>query len=97
MGTLASCLPSASPSGATQIADRLVRLGLVERRGDPEDRRLVRLSLSPRARTMVAGLEAGWRRGIAEALEGLSDAECATLVSLLERVAGPAPDDGGPR
>jgi DNA-binding MarR family transcriptional regulator len=72
------------------MADRLVRLGLVERMSDPEDRRLVRLGLSPDGQAMLERRDAAWRQGVGRALEGLSDEECATLVRLLERAAGPA-------
>ncbi len=88
MGALAGCLQAGSLSTATQMADRLVKLGLVERSSDPEDRRLVRLALSPRGRGLLQRMEAAWRQGIGEALEGLDDPECASLVQLLERVAG---------
>lgn len=42
-----------SPSTVTGLTDRLVRQGLVARRGDPEDRRVVRLYLTPEGRRMV--------------------------------------------
>jgi DNA-binding MarR family transcriptional regulator len=89
MGELAGCLEAASLSSATQMADRLVKLGLVERMSDPDDRRLVRLALSPRGRELLEWREAAWRQGIGRALEGFTDEECATLVRLLERAAGP--------
>jgi DNA-binding MarR family transcriptional regulator len=97
MGELAECLDAASLSSATQMADRLVRLGLVERMSDPADRRLVRVALSSRGAEIFQRREAAWREAVARALEGLSDEECATLVRLLERAAGiPATEDAGP-
>lgn len=95
MSRLAGCLEAASLSSATQMADRLVKLGLTQRTSDPDDRRIVRLSLSRRGRSLLAGMEEGWRRGMGEALEDLSDTECARLVELLEKVAGPAPGEEG--
>ena len=89
MGELAGCLEAASLSGATQMADRLVKLGLVERMSDPGDRRLVRVALSPRGRDLLRRRQAAWREGVGMALEGLTDEECATLVRLLERAVGP--------
>ncbi|MGD0834871.1 MAG: MarR family transcriptional regulator [Candidatus Dormibacteria bacterium] len=86
MGELAGCLDAASMSTATQMADRLVRLGLVDRSGDPDDRRLVLITLSDRGRRLHEEMEEGWRRGIGDALAGLSDEECATLIGLIERV-----------
>ncbi|MDX1934619.1 MAG: MarR family transcriptional regulator [Capsulimonadales bacterium] len=38
----------------SQMVDRLVRKGLMERRPDPTDRRVARLHLTPEARRMVA-------------------------------------------
>lgn len=91
MGELAGCLDAASMSTATQMADRLVRLGLVDRSGDPDDRRLVRITLSEKGRSLHEEMEDGWRRGIGESLAGLSDEECATLILLIERVVVAAP------
>ena len=93
MGELAGCLEAASLSSATQMADRLVKLGLVERMSDPGDRRLVRVTLSPRGRDLLRRREAAWREGMGKALEGLTDEECATLVRLLERAVGPPPSE----
>ena len=93
MGELAGCLDAASLSSATQMSDRLVKLGLVERMSDPDDRRLVRVAMSPRGRDLLARREAAWREGFGRAMQGLSDEECAALVRLLERLAGPAPAD----
>ncbi len=49
MHELAQAL-SVTPSSATQLVDRLVRMGLVERLREDEDRRLVRVQLSDAAR-----------------------------------------------
>lgn len=42
-----------SQSTVTQLADRLVRRGLVERHPDPGDRRIVRLRLSPEGQNLL--------------------------------------------
>ena len=95
MGELAGCLEAASLSSATQMADRLVKLGLVERMSAPGDRRLVRVALSPRGRDLLLRREAAWREGMGKALERLTDDECATLLRLLERLTGaPAGETG---
>jgi DNA-binding MarR family transcriptional regulator len=96
MGELAGCLEAASLSSATQMADRIVKLGLVERMSDPGDRRLVRVALSARGRDLLRRREAAWREGMGKALEALTDDECATLVRLLERAVGPSPSEGTP-
>ncbi|HET7278112.1 MAG TPA: MarR family transcriptional regulator [Dermatophilaceae bacterium] len=42
-----------SPGGASKVVDRLVSAGLVERAADDADRRVSRLSLTPRGRRVV--------------------------------------------
>ncbi|MGA3184965.1 MAG: MarR family transcriptional regulator [Candidatus Dormibacteria bacterium] len=93
MGELAGCLDAASLSSATQMSDRLVKLGLVERMSDPDDRRLVRVALSPRGQELVTRRETAWREGVGRLLQGLTDEECATLVGLLKRAIGRPPGE----
>jgi DNA-binding MarR family transcriptional regulator len=88
MSELASCLEATSMSSATQMADRLARTGLVQRDHDDPDRRVVRLSLTPRGRDVLDRSSALRRRGLRQALSSLDDEELATLVGLTERVAG---------
>jgi DNA-binding MarR family transcriptional regulator len=88
MGELAEALGATSMSTATQMGDRLARLGLVQRDHDGRDRRVVRLSLTPRARTLLERSVALRRRALRQALSGLDDGELATLVELTERVVG---------
>ena len=88
MSELADALGATSMSTATQMGDRLARLGLVQRDHDGQDRRVVRLSLTPRARTLLERSLALRRRALKEALSSLDDGELATLVELTERVVG---------
>jgi MarR family transcriptional regulator, organic hydroperoxide resistance regulator len=88
MRELAEALGASSLSTATQMADRLERLGLVQRDHDPRDRRVVRLSLTPPARTLLERAFTLRRRALERALSSLDDAELATLVELTERVVG---------
>ncbi len=76
----------ASPSSATQMVDRLVRMGLVERLREEEDRRLVRIQLSAPARERFEEMLSARLGLLASATAPLSDAELATLVELLEKV-----------
>ncbi len=71
-------------SAATALADRLVRLGLVERHADPTDLRLVRLALSPKAERLAADMEEHRRSTIGRALEPLSDGQLCQLIDLLD-------------
>jgi DNA-binding MarR family transcriptional regulator len=88
MSELADALGATSMSTATQMGDRLARLGLVQREHDGRDRRVVRLSLTPRARTLLQRSLALRRRALEEAVSSLDDGELATLVELTERVVG---------
>ena len=44
-------------AAASALADRMSRRGLITRRPDPEDRRIVRLELSPRGRQLLERME----------------------------------------
>jgi DNA-binding MarR family transcriptional regulator len=85
MRQLAGCLQATSMSTATQMADRLVKLELVERNHDNDDRRVVCLALTPRARNLFDRLIAVRRGVLADTFAALDDEELATLVSLMER------------
>jgi len=77
----------------SQIVDRLVKRGLVERHADPEDRRAVRLGLTEAARTMLseahalrhARLRATVRNLEEEALPGIIEG-LRLLAAAAERV-----------
>lgn len=81
-----------SVSAATDVADRLVRQALAERRADPRDRRVVVLALSEEGRRIVGRIERQ-RRKMAESILGaLSDAQLGELLGLIEvMVAATAP------
>ncbi|MCL4422523.1 MAG: MarR family transcriptional regulator [Actinobacteria bacterium] len=76
-----------SESAATALVDRLVRNGLVERLADPEDRRLVRIVPSERARNLAARFLAHQRAVMEDAFQVLDDDQLEVLVQLLEKVA----------
>jgi DNA-binding MarR family transcriptional regulator len=67
----------------TGIVDRLQRLGLVERRAVPEDRRTVRVCLSPRGRAVVRRAIPRHRRDIETLLGRLRTDDLARLRDLL--------------
>ena len=79
-----------TPSSATQLVDRLVRMGLVERLREDEDRRLVRVQLSEAARQRFEEMMRLHLRSLAVITEQLSDGDLQTLVDLLARLAQPA-------
>ncbi|MBP7868464.1 MAG: MarR family transcriptional regulator [Firmicutes bacterium] len=94
MGALARSL-GIGMSAATGIADRLVHQGLLEREGDPEDRRLVLLHLSESGRRAREACRRERRRRVEQALQRLSSHEqaqiAAALVILHRALDGPQP------
>lgn len=77
---VAEALGVSAPS-MTGTLERLVRQGLVERRHDPSDRRLVINALTPAGQTLVERLHQGRR---ARLLAGLARLDPATVDSLVE-------------
>jgi DNA-binding MarR family transcriptional regulator len=71
------------PSAATRMTDRLARKQLVHRRRTTEDRRAVRISLTPAGRELVDEVSRRRRSEIAEILERMPHADRhATLAAL---------------
>ena len=76
------------PIPVGRVIDRLEKTGFVERRADPADRRVWRLYLLPpstRVTDEVERLAVSLRR---EATAGITAAELATTLSVLQRVRG---------
>jgi DNA-binding MarR family transcriptional regulator len=71
----------------TGIVARLARLGLVERRPVPEDRRTLRVRLTPRGRRVIGRAIPRHRRDVAGLLAGLREREMQQLQDLLGRLA----------
>ena len=74
-------------SNVTAIVDRMERDRLVERRRDPDDRRVIRLYLGPAGREKLAFL-GDPRRCCPETLDALGAEERRLLVSLLRKLVG---------
>ena len=72
VGQLAEVL-GVSPPAATQLVDRLVEHGMVERRHDPADRRVVLVDYVPAMRDVARRLMEVCRRRLTAAMERLSD------------------------
>lgn len=77
-------------SSATRMADRLVRKGLVERERVPEDRRSIRLSLTPAGAELVAEVSRRRRSEIAAILTRLPSAHRSAVVGALRAFADAA-------
>jgi DNA-binding MarR family transcriptional regulator len=71
----------------TRMVDALTDKGLVERGPDPEDRRIVRVALSPAGQEMVRKLQEGKRQLLSSALADFPASEQGMVLKALERIA----------
>ncbi|MFC8733201.1 MarR family winged helix-turn-helix transcriptional regulator [Luteimicrobium sp. NPDC057192] len=88
-GELATAIHVTTPT-IVKMATRMASAGLLVRRRDTTDNRLVRLYLTPEGRALVGPLRADLDELEAELVTGLSAAERATLLELMARVTGNA-------
>ncbi len=86
IGELADGL-AISMGWASRVVSELESSGMVVRSADPTDRRIVRVSLSPQARTVVQHAHLWRAHAIDRALDGLDDAGRATVRIFLARAA----------
>jgi MarR family transcriptional regulator for hemolysin len=84
-GVLAVRLQVATPT-VVNTATRMVKDGLIERRPDPVDRRLVRLYLTDKGRSAQAPIESARGRLAAHALATLTPQERETLAGALQKI-----------
>ncbi|HEU4673828.1 MAG TPA: MarR family transcriptional regulator [Candidatus Limnocylindrales bacterium] len=68
-----------SVASATGIVDRMVKRGLVERRQDPADRRVVLVHPTGHAAAVIGAIDERRRQGLRSLLERLSDDELRAL------------------
>ena len=85
IGALAEELAISAPS-ATGLVDRLVERGLVERVRSEDDRRTVRVSLSPSGLAMAEQIHGVRPSEFSDVLAELSDEELAQVVHLIGRL-----------
>jgi DNA-binding MarR family transcriptional regulator len=85
MATLAT-LTTLPPSTITSIVDRLVGLGFVTRQRDDRDRRRVTATITDPGRDKVADLEAHSARLLAAMLDGIPDADVATVTRVFRHM-----------
>ena len=88
MGELAEAL-GMTPSSASQLVERLVRLGLVERLREEDDRRVVRVVVTTGARRKFDVMVRVRLRALEQLTAALSDTELRTLVELLQKLGSP--------
>lgn len=75
-----------SPSAATQLVDGLVRVGLVTRQEEPNDRRLVQLELSPKGKKHLTDTKEKRIAEMAEIFDILTDKELEEFVRLHKKI-----------
>jgi DNA-binding MarR family transcriptional regulator len=73
-------------SSMAQLLGRMERDGMIERVADPADKRSRLITLTDAARERMPAARAIMLQGSAQALEGFSEEEEATLLALLLRV-----------
>lgn len=83
LSTLAEHL-GVTPASTGRAVDQLVNRGLIERREDPVDRRIKRVTLTPRGREIAAGPVAAKRRLLDRFVAELDPHQRADLVRVLE-------------
>jgi MarR family transcriptional regulator, organic hydroperoxide resistance regulator len=84
-GKLAQCLRTSAPA-TTQLTDRLLRKGLIERRSSADDRRAVLVALSDSGQRLIDRFRERRNAVFGAALSQLSEAEQAQVVSSLQKV-----------
>ncbi|MGE5280383.1 MAG: MarR family winged helix-turn-helix transcriptional regulator [Deltaproteobacteria bacterium] len=85
MGDVARELRVSTPA-ATGLVNRMHRLGMVARRYDPKDRRIIRIVATPKGRRMVHTLFAERRRMIARLFGRLTPMDRAAYLKILKKV-----------
>ena len=75
-----------SPTSVTRIVDRLERRGLVSRRRESEDRRLVEVHLEPAGERLMREIRVVWGSDIHRAVEAMTGGERRQLTASLRRL-----------
>ena len=88
----ALCITTAA---ATSLVDNLTRQKLVSRRRSVKDRRVVRVSLTPRGGEVLDGVKDEMYRLILSVMEKLSPRERITWVELYEKISTLVDGGGG--
>jgi DNA-binding MarR family transcriptional regulator len=83
VGAIATQMRVTAPT-ISGLTDRLVRQGLIERREDPDDRRLVRICLTDEGRSVLEEIDIAARAYLREILSRLSETQVRELVRALD-------------
>ena len=87
IGALAEAVGVSAPA-ASQLVDRLVEHGMVERRHDTADRRVVLVDYVPGMQEIARRMMEGRRRRVEEAVGAMSDAEAEAFLKGLKLLVG---------
>ena len=88
IATLAEAV-SVTPPTASRLCERLVRKGLVRRRGDRHDRRQVRVALTESGRALIDAVTQRRRQEIGELLAAIPpEVQQSVVVALRQLAAG---------
>jgi len=79
-----------TPPTATRMCDRLIKKGLILRRQDRDDRRLIRLTLAKRGRDLVDEVTRRRRTEIVELVQAVPPDQRAAMVDSLQRLSAAA-------
>ena len=82
-------------SSATRMADALVRAKIAERRDDPRDRRIVRLSLTKTGRQFIQAATSLMKGRIRQLLRHFTPEEQAQLLRLMNKLIDSIEAEGG--
>lgn len=85
VGDLAALLMVEPPHVTRQIG-RLAAQDLVERTPDSQDRRARKVAITPHGKAVLERLRQAGQASLHQALEGISDADVATTVAVLNRL-----------
>lgn len=70
----------------TMVVDNLEKRGFAQRSPDPEDRRFVRVAITPKGNKLIASIFPAHARGVAAAFSALSPSEQEDLASLARKL-----------
>lgn len=73
-------------SSVTQLTDRLIRKGLIERQAVENDRRSVLVALSPKGKRLIDGFRKRRATLFREAMMGLDKSEQADVIEAMKKV-----------
>ncbi|MGO8695387.1 MAG: MarR family winged helix-turn-helix transcriptional regulator [Rectinemataceae bacterium] len=75
-----------TPAAATGIVDRLIHLGLVERKFDDNDRRVILLALTPRGEAALSTLDAKIQAMMRRFFEHVSESDRAASLRMVRKL-----------